>query len=319
MPRGRLRWPRKLVYAWLKQRAPGGKQLGRRARRPISKGASVDQGDKFLADLMDDLKHNRLKLPTLPEVAVKVRKVVEDGGASAAQIAKTVGIDVALAARLVQVANSPLFRGTAQVENVQAAVARLGNDQVRNLVTSLIMQQLFQSKSPLLKLRMQALWMHSTEVAAISQVLARNYTRISPDEAMLAGLVHDIGALPILTRAEANPAIAGAPEALDAIVEKVHASLGRLILESWKFPASMATVAARHEDLTYQSADGPDLVDVVLVANLHSRIGTQHRHGKINWATVPSFARLGLTPEQSIKAMDEARQDIAAVQKMLAA
>ena len=51
------------------------------------------------------------------------------------------------------------------------------------------------------------LWAHSIEVAATSQVLARSVTHLDPEEALLAGLLHDIGALPILSRAGA---IAGA-------------------------------------------------------------------------------------------------------------
>ena len=274
--------------------------------------------DKFVAELLDDIKHNRLKLPVLPEVAIKVRQAVSDEQSTANHIARVVGTDAALASRLLQVANSPLFRGAAKIESVQAAITRLGIPQVRSLVTSLIMKQLYQSKSPLLKSHMQKLWEHSTEVAAISHVLARKFTKLKPDEAMLGGLIHDIGALPILVKAEGFPELAGNEEALNEIVSKLHASIGRLILEAWKFPPELVAVAALHENLQRDSEE-VDYVDVVMVANLHSYIGSNHPHARANWASVPAFGKLNLTPEQSIKALEEAKADMAEMKALLAA
>jgi putative nucleotidyltransferase with HDIG domain len=274
--------------------------------------------DQFVAGLLDDIKNNRLKLPILPEVAIKVREAVGNENASAGQIAKIVSTDTSLAARLLQVANSPLFRGAVKIESVQNAIARLGVPQVRSLVTSLIMKQLFQTKSPILKKRMQKLWEHSTEVAAISHVLARKFTQLKPDAAMLAGLIHDIGALPILVKAEEVPELANDQQALDEVIRKLHASVGRLILEAWKFPEELVNVATQHEDLLRNSAQ-VDYVDVVLVANLHSHIGSGHEHARVNWSDIPAFAKLNLTPDQSIKALEEARGDMSEMKSLLAA
>jgi putative nucleotidyltransferase with HDIG domain len=274
--------------------------------------------DKFVADLLDDIKNNRLTLPVMPEVAMKVRQAVNNENASAGQIAKIVGTDAALASRLLQVANSPLFRGASKIESVQSAIARLGVPQVRSLVTSLIMKQLYQSKSPILKARMQKLWEHSTEVAAISHVLARKFTKLKPDEAMLAGLIHDIGALPILVKAEQVPELANDETALNEVIGKLHASVGRIILEAWKFPAELVAVAALHEDLQ-RNSEQVDYVDVVMVANLHSYIGSNHAHARTNWGAVPAFAKLNLTPDQSIKALEEAKADMAEMKALLAA
>lgn len=274
--------------------------------------------DKFIASLLEELRANRLRLPTLPEVALKVRETVNDADAPAAKVAKVVGLDAGLTARLLQVANSPLFRGSKKIESLQSAIARLGVPQVRSLVTSLLMQQLFQTKQPALRSRMQRLWEHSTEVAAISHVLARKYTSLKPDEAMLAGLIHDIGALPILAKLENYPQIAADAAAVDEIIDKLHTSVGRLILETWKFPPELVAVTHQHEDLTRETAS-VDYVDVVTVANLHSYIGSPHRHARTNWASVPAFRRLGLTPDQSVSALEEARAEVAEVKSLLAA
>jgi putative nucleotidyltransferase with HDIG domain len=274
--------------------------------------------DKFVTGMLDDIKSNRLKLPILPEVAIRVRDAVNDADSSAGKVAKIVSSDAALASRLLQVANSPLFRGASKLESVQSAIARLGVPQVRSLVTSLIMKQLYQTKSNILKKRMQRLWEHSTEVAAISHVLARKFTKLKADEAMLGGLLHDIGVLPILVKAEGIPELATNDNALEEVIIKLHASIGRIILEAWKFPAELVAVAAQHEDLQ-RNSEKVDYVDVVVVANLHSYIGSKHRHAGGNWTNIPAFAKLNLTPEQSIKALEEARDSMAEMKSLLAA
>lgn len=273
--------------------------------------------EKFLSDLLDDIYHNRLILPTLPEVALKVRSVVNDPNATAGQIAKVIATDVSLSARLIQVANSPLLRGNKAVDNLQTAIARLGNVLVRNLVTGMVMEQLHQASTPLLKARLTVLWQHSTQVAAISHVLATHFTRLKPDEAMLGGLIHDIGALPILARAEKIPELMADKEALDRVITSLHAQVGKAILEAWDFPADLISVVAEHEYLYRDEMLEPDYADVVLVANLQSYIGSAHPHSNADWEHIPALAKLGLSPEVSIVTMEETAEDVREVQRLL--
>jgi HD-like signal output (HDOD) protein len=275
--------------------------------------------EKFLADLLLDIEENRLVLPTLPEVALKVRQTMDDPKTSAGQIAKIVGTDAALSARLIQVSNSPLYRGRSQVDNLQTAVARLGITLVRSLITSLAMDQLHRSQSVRLKKRLTALWLHNTQVAAIGYVLATHFTTLKPDEAMLAGLVHDIGSLPILSRAEKIPELIDDEERLDRIVGQMHTQIGHLILKAWDFPTELVAVAAGHEYLQ-RNPDGPaDYTDVVIIANLQSYHGTRHPHTQADWETVPAFARLGIDPELSITSEEETAVEVAEVQRLLTA
>lgn len=274
--------------------------------------------DKFVGEILEDIKTNRLKLPILPEIAFKVRAAVSDTNAAAAAIAKAVSSDASIAARLLQVVNSPLYRGANAINNLQSAIARLGPPLVRNLVTSLILKQLFQTKSALLRQRMETLWEHSTQVAAICRILASKFTRLQPDEAMLAGLIHDIGVLPILQKAENHPELLADEAQLNDIIDKLHPSIGRLILEAWKFPPELVAVAAEHENLT-RISDQVDYTDIVTVANLHSHLGSKHRHAKVKFIEVPAFTKLGLTPETSISAMEEAAMEMKEVKSMLAA
>jgi HD-like signal output (HDOD) protein len=104
----------------------------------------------FLETLFSAIDSNRLTLPTLPEVAIQVRNAVETENSTAKEVADIIATDAALSARMLQVANSPLYRGRVQIDSLQMAVARLGVRLVRSLVVSLIMQQIFQATNDLL-------------------------------------------------------------------------------------------------------------------------------------------------------------------------
>src|SRR5690554_80920 len=165
----------------------------------------MSQQDQLYTTIINDLEKGKLVLPTLPEVALKVREVANNPEVSANQLAEVISTDAALSARLVKVANSPLYRGRIEIESVQTAVSRLGIPLVRNLITSLVMEQMFLPPNKRLEKRMRDLWQHSIEVAAASQVIASKHPHIPNDEALLAGLIHEIGALPILMKAAAMP------------------------------------------------------------------------------------------------------------------
>jgi len=274
--------------------------------------------EKFLEQLLEDLENDRLVLPTLPEVALKVRDTLENEDSSLLDVAKVITSDAALSARMIQVSNSPLLRAANPIETVEAAVTRMGSNMIQNLVTSMVMEQMFQATSDVTDKRLRKIWEHSTEVAAISHALASQFTKLQPEQAMLAGLVHDIGALPILSRAEDYPDLLDDEATLDRIIRSVHTTIGAEILRKWNFPEELIAVAEEHEDLDRVSKNGADYVDVVIVANLQSLIDTNHPHAKVEWATVPAFEKLGLQTDVSIVDMDETNANIEAARAALA-
>ncbi len=273
--------------------------------------------EKFCTDLVADIKANKIILPALPEVALKARKLLSERGTTSNQISKVISADAVITTRLLRAVNSPLYRTRSKVEDVKMAVTRLGNANVRSLVTSLAMEQLYQAGlSEEVKQKLKINWRHSLHVAALSFVIARDYTELSPDEAMLGGLIHDIGALPILEYAELLPDILSNQAALDRLVYVLHTKVGHLILKKWHFPDELVTVAREHENFERETGLNPDYADVVLVANLLSHIGSNHPHTKLNWSEIPAFSRLALTPEESIAAIKDAHEEIIEIQNI---
>jgi len=262
--------------------------------------------EAFASELEQAIQQNRITLPTLPEVALRVRDAVEQDNSTATKIAEMVATDAALSARLLQVANSPLYRGRVTIESVQMAVTRLGNKLVRSLVVSLAMKQIFQATSDVLDRRLRALWEESVQIAAISRALAQTLPHLDREQAMLAGLIHNIGSLPILTMAESYPDLMRDTRQLDAYVKALNPRIGGVILQTWGFSDSLVKVAERYQDPSYDGGAKADYVDIVQVA----RAQTLSDDDSVDWSEAPAFRKLGLEPEIEAIEIEGVAEDI---------
>lgn len=272
--------------------------------------------DKFYVALLDDLEKQKLVLPTLPEIALKVRDAVSDEDASSKQIAEVISLDPAISARMIQVANSPLLRGSQKTETVDQAITRMGHALVKSMVTTMAMEQIFQATHPITEKYMQEIWNESTQVASIASAIASHFTNLKPDQAMLAGLVHNIGALPILTRAEEIPALLQDEEIFVSLLHRLSGPIGSSIMESWHFPQELINVAHEHQNYSYDS-EQVDYVDVVIVAKLQNLEGTDHPDAKLDWNTIPSFCKLGLAGEtETVEINDVVMEEIEITQQL---
>lgn len=259
--------------------------------------------DQVVAEIMDELEKDKLVLPSLPEVALRVRDTLEDENVTTEKIAKVLMTDPGLTARVIQIANSPLVRGAKKIESIEMAITRMGNTMVRNVVNSLIVQQIFQPTTDISDQKFREFWDHSAQVAAISHALA-GYGKLKPDQALLAGLLHDIGALPVIKRSEDIPELLSDMQVLNNIISRTHTQIGLVMLKKWELPQELVDVAGEHENLQRNNSDPIDLVDIVIVANLQSYMGSDHPHSRVDWKSVPAFAKLGLDTEVSIVDME---------------
>ena len=248
----------------------------------------------FLDELYSMLSANTLVLPTLPEMALRIRDLAEDDKSSLADIARLINKDPALAARVVQIANSPAFRTRTAFNSVDMAVMRLGNTMIKNIVTGMVMEQLFQSTTDLTDHKLRTYWRHATEVSERAMELAKPYKHLQLDQAMLAGLIHDIGVLPIVTLAEDYPQLLVEAAQLDRLIARAHLEVGTAILKHWHFSEELVAVGALHEDLQYDHDGPPDYVDLIIVANLLS----DHKQGDLqqikNLKAIPAFDKFGI-------------------------
>ena len=270
----------------------------------------------FLNHVQQELDANRLILPTLPDIALKVRDAVAKGEATAQQLADMIVTDAALSTRLIQVSNSPLYRGVNEIKSIQMAVTRLGLKTISSLITSLVMQQMFSPTSKVLEHYFRKSWEQSVNVSAISRALATCTRHLNPDEAMLAGLIHQIGKLPILMLVEGIPEFRDSPSRLEKLLEKAHPAVGKIIMDSWTFPDELKSVPYQYVNFSYDSGDKADYVDLVQVAFLQSIAGTDHPATRVDWSTVPAFAKLGLSSDAEILEIEGLSEEIELAQSM---
>jgi HD-like signal output (HDOD) protein len=284
-------------------------------------GGQDSEEHHLLMEFYAELRSNQLTLPSVPDVAWKVRRLVDRDDTAAEQVANAVSADPSMAAKLVRACNSPLYRGFSDVRNVREAVIRLGMRTTRQLVTVFSMREVFRSQRPSLQKEMDRLWRHSREVAALCWVLADSATSIDPEEALLAGLLHDIGVVPILVQAEHHVNLFSDQANLDHAIAELRGDVGTAVLENWAFPSAFLDAVRHAENWSWETSEAsPQLADVVIVAQLHSMIGERQNADLPTFDQVPAYRRLGeleLNASRSLQLLTEARARVDEVHRLL--
>jgi HD-like signal output (HDOD) protein len=271
------------------------------------------ENNSLFRSFHDSFTQGNLDLPILPDVAIRLSAAVQKdvGIADAVSI---VNLDPVIASKLIQTVNSPLYRTLTPAASCHDAVNRLGLNTTRTIVTSLCMKNLFQGKNKVIKKKFYEIWRQSIQMASISRTLAMINGEIDPDEAMLAGLVHNIGAIPLLKFADSKPEDANLLENIDTCLSYSQGVIGTYILKKWEFPENMVNIPIHYDDWFYDAGDQLTLSDIVILARFHSLIGIKKISELPLLTTLPAFQKLGkntLAPDLSLQVLDDAKQQIA--------
>ncbi|WP_046006876.1 HDOD domain-containing protein [Pseudoalteromonas rubra] len=214
----------------------------------------------LLTILIDKINNDTLVLPTLPEVAVRVRQAADDPEVNLLHMAEVISHDPALAARMIKVANSAFLGRTVKVNTLNQAVTRIGLRQVKNVATAMAMEQLFVSQNKLIKTYMDKAWQKTLKVAcqAITTMdfylRVNKHTSLNKDTITLASLVFNIGVLPILTEAEHHPEVFANPSFLAHAIQKLGGRIGGAIMREWGFTEEFVEVAESWANPNYKPA-----------------------------------------------------------------
>lgn len=267
------------------------------------------------ADITAAIENDKLVLPTLPEAALRVREIAESEDSAIGDLVKVISNDTALSARIIRVCNSPLFRGSRAIENLNMAVSRLGMAYTSSLAMGLAMQQMFQATSDMIDKRLRATWQTSTEVAGVCHVLAQHYTKLKPDQATLAGLVHLIGLLPILRYVE-DEEVQISSIMLDNVIEELHPRIGAAILKKWDFPKDLQNVPLEFASFQ-REVPTADYADLVMIANLQLVAGSKHPWAEMDWSEISAFGRLGIDPNMNMSEEEDLNAQMEAAMALL--
>lgn len=268
--------------------------------------------EKLYQRLSIALDAQTFKLPSIPDVALKVREILEQEEPEMEDLEAAINRDPSIAAKLVAAANSALYRRGQACSTTRDALRRLGLDTTSQLVMLFSLSQLFNAEHGWVKQRMTQTWTQGVRVAAIAQLLALNHKHLSSDEALLLGLIHNLGELAILKFIDQEEVIDSAQ--METVLEELMPQAGALLLSHWNFDESFIQILANLNNWQEDTGgDQPTLGDLLRVARLHSLIGSPHQYRFPRMDEVPAFQKLidqGLTPELSLQLVEDAADQV---------
>ncbi|MGR9071463.1 MAG: HDOD domain-containing protein [Gammaproteobacteria bacterium] len=269
--------------------------------------------NSFFKKFFTQFRHDALEMPALPDVAFKLHRAIEKE-LDISKIVKLIEYDPVIASKLIQVANSPYYRILNPIKDCQSAVTRIGLNASRNIVTSISLKNAYRIKTKNVNMRIHSLWLESLEISVLSYILATLTQKTDPGEALLAGLVCNIGTLPLLKFADSLPQDdARLGEELDYCIRYAQGMLGSLILEKWNFPDNLRTIPMTADAWYSDFEPVLNLTDIVILAKYHALLNSKLMHTLPLITGLPSFQKLedqGLTPDMSLNILYKARQQI---------
>ncbi|HEY8159616.1 MAG TPA: HDOD domain-containing protein [Methylobacter sp.] len=288
--------------------------------KDINNTAASLAKNKLLMDCYRNMQTNNLVLPTIPDACFKIRRAMNVENSSISSIARIVQIDPSITARLIQISNSPLYMGRKKIESCPEAMTRLGLKAAQDIITAFALKSVFSAKSPVIRKKMAELWAHSSHIASISAVFAHKIPGFDPDRAMLAGLVHDIGIVPILTYADNHPDIIDNPKDLVETVKELRAAIGVQIIRQWDFPSDFEDVVINAENWFRNNNYPSSYADIVMISQIYSFIGKVDIKKIPKIDDLPAYRKLAghLDANDAINMLDAVKGEIENVQKMLA-
>ncbi len=275
----------------------GGQTEGQTKTEPVTAGILFDQVNA-------SLRTGELALPPMPQIGIKFRELVR-GGADMDQMAGLLKKDVAVASKILRMANSVSYRGFGKIQNLEQAIGRLGLAETEKLVMAISNQKLFMAENQHYRNMLEDLWMHSLACAYSAEALTHLLDATLAVDAFTAGLFHDIGAFALIHIIAELEGLGHYDAKLDleAIIETVqvyHPMFGAKLLEKWAFEPDYSRIALSHNNL--QTAESVTTeISVVHLSNLVAKsLGYTGCGAELKAALMqsPSAQRLQLTEDQ---------------------
>jgi len=267
-----------------------------------------EAGNDIIEEITERFNSKDFNLPSLPEMALHVNKALEDDSINMTHLSSTLQTDPAITARIIQVSNSALFRTGQPIDSLPAAITRIGLEAVRSIVISVVLRDLFHPEANMVKKAMKCYYEHSIRIGVICYVLAKRCPGFDPDHAFLAGLLHDIGVIPLLVIADKHNELSRQAGKLDEVLSDLKGTVGSILLQQWDFDVSYALTSEQAYQWDRESTSSPDYCDLVQVALMHSNLVGGNKIIGPSLAELPAFKRINISdddPSKDIKRLKE--------------
>lgn len=277
-------------------------------------------GNQMLFEVYHAVMNEDLVLPSLPDVALRIRDTANDGNASVEDVARVILADASTAAYCINIANNAAHAGKNKIDNVLDAVVRMGIQPTRDIVVSYTLRSLFAGKCSVSKKLMREAWKHSCRIAALSYILARDVARLNPERGLLAGLLHDVGVTVLIGEAQAHPELLKDPNAFNKLCHELSGQIGAMVLRAWDFPDAITAATLDAENFEKPVTDRLTISDVVVLAHLHDRQPAPWSITAADLAELPIYRELGecaLTEDHRLAVIEAADRELAELTTLL--
>jgi HD-like signal output (HDOD) protein len=266
-----------------------------------------------------ELAGEKIDLPSFPDIAVRVRKALTNDQVDIDDVVRIVSAEPALAARLLQLANSAALNTTGRrVTDLRSAISRIGFNMARSATIAFAMSQLRRAEAYKgLDEPLTELWNRSTHVAAVSRVVARRFTQVNADEALLAGLLQGVGKLYLLTRAARFPALLADSGTYQRIVAEWHGRVAQAILRNWEMAEEIVVAVVAGDNAEREHEGATDLTDVLSVGGALACLAPDPRAEEMLFLGMPAARRMKLDARACGAALAESHAEISSLRQAL--
>jgi putative nucleotidyltransferase with HDIG domain len=207
-----------------------------------------------MSQLAEQFIKKAKEIPVMPPVAQQVMKMAEDPDTDLTAMATLISRDAALAVRVLKIANSSFYAQPRKIDSIQHGILLLGFSTLRSVVVAAAIKDVFARFG----LAERLLWEHCVAGGVAAALLADAVSGISKEEAVVGGLLHDIGKLVMHSLAESKyqevmkVVYADEQEASNAEMDVFgfdHADVGKLLLAKWRLPDQLCAAVGAHHSL----------------------------------------------------------------------
>jgi HD-like signal output (HDOD) protein len=290
------------------------------ATRGVSSAAGRGSDAARLVEALEvELAGEKIDLPSFPEIAVRVRKALANDNVEIDHVVRVISAEPALAARLLQLSNSAALNSSGKrLTDLRTAISRIGFNMARSATIAFAMSQLRRAEAYKgLDAPLTELWQQGAHVGAVSHVLAKRFTQVNADTALLSGLLQGVGKLYLLTRAARYPGLLKDTGTYQHIVAEWHGRVAQAILRNWEMAEEVVSAVTGCEDLDREHEGTTDLTDVLAVGNALASLGPAPHSDDMLFLGMPAARRMKLDAKSCGAALAESHHEISSLRQAL--
>ncbi|MCG8617404.1 MAG: HDOD domain-containing protein, partial [Desulfobacterales bacterium] len=209
-----------------------------------------------------------------PHIVQEVQDLIASKDPSIDELGQIVEKDIVISSKLISIANSPLYKGMDTVDNLSAALLRLGMKTTQSVISAVAARHLFSSSNKPLKQELERLWIHSFATASLAKQIGDAAGSKKTENIFLMGIVHDIGKM-LLMKAFVDicPEESISDKQLQMAIHEIHTTFGAVLLKKLRFSQNFIQAVEFHHWNTFEADTDQELPILSVADHLAYELG----------------------------------------------